>query len=77
MEKKIIPGESGRRWTLASRNNRSGGGGMPADAHLNNVDLRHDAARRVVYDRRQLIRFEDDRRAGLERRMGNDPWAFP
>lgn len=36
------------------------------------VDRRTTTDRRVVYDRRQLIRFEDDRRAGVDRRTGND-----
>lgn len=77
MEKKIIPGESDRRWTLESRTNRSANGTPSANASWNFVDRRTRMERRVVYDRRQLIRFADDRRASRERRVGIDPWAFP
>ena len=76
MEKKIIPGKPERRWTLQSRN-PSSPGGTPADAALNYVDRRTRRDRRVVYDRRELIRFEVDRRASADRRMDVDPWAFP
>lgn len=76
MEKKIIPGESDRRWSLASRS-RGVGGTTATNAPWNYVERRERMERRVVYDRRQLIRFEDDRRAGMERRVGSDPWAFP
>lgn len=32
--------------------------------------------RRVQYDRREMIRFEEDRRGGVDRRAGNnDPWT--
>lgn len=77
MEKKIIRGESDRRWSLASRHNRGVGGMASADAPWDYVERRAPRERRVVYDRRQLIRFEDDRRVGMERRVGADPWAFP
>lgn len=77
MEKKTNPGESDRRWSLAPRNARGAGGATSATGPSNNVDRRGRSERRVVYDRRQLIRFEDDRRAGTERRVGSDPWAFP
>lgn len=77
MEKKVIPGKPERRWALASRNPSSPGGTPSADAALNYVDRRTRRDRRVFYDRRELIRFEVDRRAGAERRMDADPWAFP
>lgn len=77
MEKKIIPGESDRRWSLSPRNTRHVGGSPGGTAPWNYVERRDLGDRRLVYDRRQLIRFEDDRRAGLERRAGSDPWAFP
>ena len=32
--------------------------------------------RRVRYDRREMIRFEDDRRTGFDRRLDADPWAM-
>ena len=32
--------------------------------------------RRVRYDRREMIRFEDDRRTGFDRRTDADPWAM-
>lgn len=76
MEKKIIPGESDRRWSLSPRTTR-GVGGSPGNAPWKYVERRDRSDRRLVYDRRQLIRFEDDRRAGMERRAGSDPWAFP
>ena len=77
MEKKINPGEAERRWPLSPRNNRAVGGAPGANAPWNYVERRDRAERRLRYDRRQLIRFEDDRRAGMERRTGSDPWAFP
>jgi len=77
MEKNINPGDSERRWSMAPRNNLGVDGTRPANAAWNSVERRDHVGRRVVYDRRQLIRFEDDRRAGLERRVGADPWAFP
>lgn len=77
MEKKIIPGESDRRWSLSPRTTRGVGGSLGGNAPWNYVERRDRSDRRLVYDRRQLIRFEDDRRAGMERRAGSDPWAFP
>ncbi|MFR0690124.1 hypothetical protein ACLUTX_12060 [Enterobacterales bacterium AE_CKDN230030158-1A_HGKHYDSX7] len=38
------------------------------------IDTRH-AERRCCADRRQSIRFEDDRRKGDRRGAGVDPWA--
>jgi hypothetical protein len=43
----------------------------------NEVERRTRTERRLVYDRRELIRFEDDRRAYRDRRVGSDPWAIP
>ena len=77
MEKKIIAGKSDRRWSLASRNNRGVGETTAANAPWNYVERRDRTQRRMVYDRRHLIRFEDDRRVRMERRVGTDPWAFP
>lgn len=77
MEKKIIPGESDRRWSLSQRSGRGAGGLPGGHAPWNRIERRDRADRRLVYDRRQLIRFEDDRRAGMERRAGSDPWAIP
>ncbi len=77
MEKNIIPGESDRHWQLTPRQNRAVGEPSATSSPWNYVERRARRERRVVYDRRQLIRFEDDRRAGMERRGGTDPWAFP
>jgi hypothetical protein len=79
MDKKIIPGKPERRWTLQSRDPSAPGGAPSADAASNYVDRRTRRDRRVVYDRRDLIRFDVDRRnvAGAERRLDVDPWAFP
>ena len=77
MEKQIIPGDPERRRSLASRTNRGIGATTAAHAPGNHEERRLRAPRRMVYDRRQLIRFEDDRRVCRERRTGNDPWAFP
>ena len=77
MEKKTIPDESDRRWTLASRNHHGASGMTAANASWNHVERRTRGDRRVVYDRRQLIRFADDRRAGEVRCLGASAWAFP
>lgn len=77
MEKKIIPGKPERRWTLQSPNPSGPGEAPSADAAANYVDRRTSRDRRVLYDRRELIRFEVDRRAGDARRLDTDPWAFP
>lgn len=77
MEKKIPPGTSDPRWSLQSRKSGSVVGTPPADAAWNYADRRARSDRRFVYDRRELIRFENDRRAGRERRVGMDPWAIP
>ncbi|MFS2125855.1 hypothetical protein [Pseudomonas sp. Pseusp97] len=46
---------------------------MPAKAKFQ-IDTRH-VERRCSADRRQTIRFEDDRRKGDRRGGGVDPWA--
>jgi hypothetical protein len=40
------------------------------------IDRRVTPDRRVTYDRRQMIRFEDDRRSGVDRRAGNEPFEI-
>lgn len=76
MEKKVAPSPpkarpgGGPRRDLASLAARSGAG-------MEHVERRTVTDRRLLYDRRQLIRFEDDRRHGQERRQDTDPWAFP
>lgn len=40
------------------------------------ADRRTRADRRALHNRRQLIRFEDDRRAIKARRLGEAPWAI-
>lgn len=77
MEKNTHPGGSERRWSLAPRGKPGLGAGTSAHGPGSDEQRRGQSERRVVYDRRQLIRFEDDRRTGVERRMGSDPWAFP
>ena len=77
MEKKTPPGNPERRWTLEPRNTGSARRTPSANADWNYADRRTRRERRIVYDRRQLIRFEDDRRTCDERRLGADPWAFP
>ncbi|MGH8355263.1 MAG: hypothetical protein ACRERY_17315 [Pseudomonas sp.] len=39
------------------------------------IDTRSKAERRVRPDRRSTIRFQEDRRAGKDRRAGVTPWA--
>ena len=76
MEKKHSPGPSDSRWMLVPR--QPGPVGDSKQAHqLTHTERRIRSDRRLVHDRRQLIRFEDDRRDGRERRMDADPWAFP
>jgi len=77
MEKNSIPGNIERRWTLAARNSGGVGATPAADAQWNYADRRTRMERRILYDRRQMIRFEGDRRACDQRRQGVDPWAFP
>lgn len=74
MEKRTNSGEAERRRAPASPNHH--GVAMSGDA-WNDAERRRRPERRLVYDRRQLIRFEDDRRTGMERRLGTDPWRFP
>ena len=45
-------------------------------SHWNQADRRTQTDRRLVYDRRELIRFEDDRRDRKDRRAVTDPWAI-
>ncbi len=77
MEKKTNPGKPERRWALEPHSTRNTTGTPSAETPLNFIDRRNRRERRIVYDRRQLIRFEDDRRICDERRLGADPWAFP
>ena len=77
MEKKTTPGNPERRWMPQSRNPGSLGERSSADPALNYVDRRTRMDRRVLYDRRELIRFEVDRRTGDARRLDTDPWEFP
>jgi len=46
-----------------------------AIAHIDNRRVNHH--RRMVYDRRRLIRFDPDRRVFAERRSGVEAWAIP
>lgn len=39
-------------------------------------ERRVDAVRRLRYDRREMIRFESDRRTGFDRRMDADAWGI-
>lgn len=39
-------------------------------------ERRVHADRRVRYDRREMIRFESDRRTGFDRRMDADVWGI-
>lgn len=57
---------------LQSPDRRAGGGAADARSADEPVERRTTVDRRVTYDRRQLIRFEDDRRVGIDRRAGND-----
>lgn len=76
MEKKTPAGTPDTHWSQSSRR----GGVIAATASgaaWNYSDRRIRTDRRLVYDRRELIRFENDRRASRERRLGMDPWAIP
>lgn len=75
MEKRSDPGEGERRRAPAPRNKR--GFAMSGESPWNYPERRKRPERRLVYDRRQLIRFEEDRRTSMERRVGTDPWGFP
>ncbi len=68
MERNTPTEPSNRRW-LGARTR--------SDAPWSNADRRGRAERRLVYDRRELIRFEVDRRMRQERRHGMDPWTIP
>ncbi len=61
---------------LQSPDRAADGGASDAATEDNPVDRRTTPDRRVTYDRRQLIRFEDDRRSGIDRRAGNDSWEI-
>ena len=65
------PGTTAGALTSAPNNDADPAGSESAPAG-NHVERRTSSERRVVYDRRQLIRFEDCRRSGLDRRAGND-----
>lgn len=76
MEKKPSTDASGSGLTLEP----CGDGRLGAARYgvvTNQADRRTPAGRRLVYDRRELIRFEGDRRAGKDRRAGVDPWGIP
>lgn len=68
MERKTPSENSHRRWP---------GGRLASDTPWNYADRRGRTERRLLYDRRELIRFENDRRVSHERRRGLDPWAIP
>lgn len=80
MAKNVTSGNSDGRMTLEPHP-KDGIGmarfGPRRNQTRNEVDRRTRTERRLVYDRRELIRFEDDRRANRDRRIGNDPWAIP
>lgn len=80
MAKKPTSDKSDGRMTLEPlTDDRSGTArfGPRRSSTRNEVDRRTRTERRLVYDRRELIRFEDDRRANRDRRIGNDPWTIP
>ena len=49
----------------------------PPVAILQTANRRMQRERRLVYDRRRLIRFDTDRRFSAERRFGVEVWAIP
>lgn len=76
-------GETDRRAQAAPAPGGPGGASAPGAASMtaagpdrNPVELRDRTERRVTYDRRQFIRFEDDRRSGVDRRAGHESWQI-
>jgi hypothetical protein len=51
--------------------------GARAGQSGNPLDRRAKTDRRVLHDRRQMIRFEDDRRTGVDRRAGSESLDVP
>lgn len=76
MAKKVTSDKADGHMTLEPLNERRTAAPRPGLSR-NEVERRTRTERRLVYDRRELIRFEDDRRAYRDRRIGNDPWAIP
>jgi len=75
MDRKTPAGTSDHHWSLES--GKGSALGTTAGAPWSYSDRRIRTDRRLVYDRRELIRFENDRRASKERRHGMDPWGIP
>lgn len=79
MAKKVTSDKLDGRMTLEPRTEEPTGMarfGPRRNQARNEADRRTRTERRLVYDRRELIRFEDDRRVTRDRR-GNNPWAIP
>lgn len=57
---------------LPEAGNDAHGATIAAGHSGNPLDRRTKADRRVLHDRRQMIRFEDDRRTGVDRRAGSE-----
>ena len=62
---------------LAQQPTAAGRADEPGAAAASAPNQREPGHRRVLYDRRRLIRFDADRRAEVQRRLGAEPWAIP
>ena len=65
-----LPDDGGTRPLPEAGNDANGA--TIAGQSGNPLDRRTKTDRRVLHDRRQMIRFEDDRRTGADRRAGSD-----